>query len=333
MDAGEFGGFLLRDGAIAVISGLNDGEQYFVTEYGDARYATSVKDEDHPDTPKNASVGSITAEAGKFKTIEFINQERGVRGSLYLTKQVAGAGADAGKEFHFTVSFTNPQGDYSEILLDGNPFSQGGGLSLRDGEEARFTGIPLGSDFTVAEDSYEADHYASDQVNDSVSGSISSDDLVLITFVNTYKKPSAPPGGGSGGGTDPNPEPDPVPPPEVVEPPEKEEPPEEPEPPDVEEPEVIVTPPVVEEPEITETPPIPPMPEVPIGPDGVPLGEWVWDEDQGVWIFNEYPPLVNMEDLPTTGLAKIAWTDLLGVAFFGLFGILALACTRWNKQM
>ncbi|MDR2296605.1 MAG: hypothetical protein LBD95_07390, partial [Clostridiales Family XIII bacterium] len=35
-----------------------------------------------------------------------------------------------------------------------------------------------------------------------------------------------------------------------------------------------------------------------IGEDGVPLGEWHWDEPTEQWILDEYPPLAN---LPQTG--------------------------------
>lgn len=45
-----------------------------------------------------------------------------------------------------------------------------------------------------------------------------------------------------------------------------------------------------------------------IGEDGVPLGEWHWDEPTEQWIFDEYPPL---GDLPQTG-------GILGIPESGL---------------
>ena len=40
--------------------------------------------------------------------------------------------------------------------------------------------------------------------------------------------------------------------------------------------------------------------------DGVPLGRWEYDGDEGVWIFNEFPPLGELPtgDLPTEELPK-----------------------------
>ena len=54
-----------------------------------------------------------------------------------------------------------------------------------------------------------------------------------------------------------------------------------------------------------------------IGDDGVALGRWEWDEDQGMWIFNEIAPLGNM---PKTGGAEIPATIplLLGFALIGM---------------
>jgi hypothetical protein len=34
-----------------------------------------------------------------------------------------------------------------------------------------------------------------------------------------------------------------------------------------------------------------------IGADGTPLGEWRWDEDEGVWIYDKYPPLAQTGQL------------------------------------
>ncbi|MDR2354683.1 MAG: hypothetical protein LBE16_00660, partial [Clostridiales Family XIII bacterium] len=60
---------------------------------------------------------------------------------------------------------------------------------------------------------------------------------------------------------------------------------------------------------------------VEFGNDGVPLGEWRWDEDAGQWIYDEYPPL--SENLPQTGDALPAgfahlWIlPLLSLLWFG----------------
>jgi hypothetical protein len=49
-----------------------------------------------------------------------------------------------------------------------------------------------------------------------------------------------------------------------------------------------------------------------IGEDGVPLGEWIWDEAEEQWIFDEFPPL---GDLPQTR------DDGISLFFFALFGL------------
>jgi hypothetical protein len=70
--------------------------------------------------------------------------------------------------------------------------------------------------------------------------------------------------------------------------------------------------------------------------DGVPLGEWRWDEPTEQWIFDEYPPLAN---LPQTGIPFIpesgkAWffigCGLLAMAL--LFCILGVAALRLRRE-
>jgi len=62
----------------------------------------------------------------------------------------------------------------------------------------------------------------------------------------------------------------------------------------------------------------PPKPEPILDDDGVPLGEWRWDEDRGEWIFEQFPPLT---DLPQTGVLRwpIMVLILIGtqLMFFG----------------
>ena len=73
---------------------------------------------------------------------------------------------------------------------------------------------------------------------------------------------------------------------------------------------------------------IPPFPNTPGGAlvsdgdgylefseEGVPLGRWEWDEDEAMWIFDEFPPLAG---LPPTGEYRIGW-------YFPAFGALLIA--------
>lgn len=79
-------------------------------------------------------------------------------------------------------------------------------------------------------------------------------------------------------------------------------------------------------------PPTPPPPHIPGGQtlvpgddgkliqhdeDGVPLGEWTYDDDLGEWVFNKYPPLA---DFPQTSalywpVPVLAFTGMLAIAF------------------
>ena len=50
--------------------------------------------------------------------------------------------------------------------------------------------------------------------------------------------------------------------------------------------------------------------------NGVPLGRWEWDNDEGMWVFDEFPPLGN---LPQTGGDVYGfWLVLIGVSPLGL---------------
>jgi hypothetical protein len=69
-----------------------------------------------------------------------------------------------------------------------------------------------------------------------------------------------------------------------------------------------------------------------LGEDGVPLGEWHYDDDLGEWIFDEYPPPLG--NLPQTGAASAgagsgsaAWPFFL-CALLAAFGLIALTARK-----
>ena len=64
-----------------------------------------------------------------------------------------------------------------------------------------------------------------------------------------------------------------------------------------------------------------------IDENGVPRGEWHWDEDEGMWIFDEYPPRVG---LPNTGGVDntVDSVLLLGFSLFGLCLIMIIAARK-----
>jgi hypothetical protein len=55
-----------------------------------------------------------------------------------------------------------------------------------------------------------------------------------------------------------------------------------------------------------------------IGDDGVPLGEWRWDDEELMWIFDPYPPLGNLVLTGATDV-RIYWALLL----LSLMGMIA----------
>jgi hypothetical protein len=60
--------------------------------------------------------------------------------------------------------------------------------------------------------------------------------------------------------------------------------------------------------------------------NGVPLGEWHWDDDAQEWIFDEYPP--PLANLPQTGGKLGLSSELPGLLLiFLVFLFLCPACT------
>jgi uncharacterized repeat protein (TIGR02543 family) len=55
---------------------------------------------------------------------------------------------------------------------------------------------------------------------------------------------------------------------------------------------------------------IPPMPTTPLDENGVPLGEWRWDEEKSEWIFDKLPPLTN-PDIPQTDASETPITAFM----------------------
>ncbi|MDR3295617.1 MAG: InlB B-repeat-containing protein, partial [Clostridiales Family XIII bacterium] len=49
-----------------------------------------------------------------------------------------------------------------------------------------------------------------------------------------------------------------------------------------------------------------------MGEDGIPLGEWHWDEPTQTWVFEEYPPPLANDALPQTGETRPGGFDLYG---------------------
>ena len=66
------------------------------------------------------------------------------------------------------------------------------------------------------------------------------------------------------------------------------------------------------------------------GPNGVPLGRWTWDEDEGAWLFDPFPPLAGFE-MPKTGSNILLYT-YIALTGMGLIGIGVLVSPRRRDQ-
>ena len=85
-------------------------------------------------------------------------------GSLTISKVVTGNAGDKNKEFTFTVTLTDTNGDpidgeYSYIGSKEGTIKSGGEIKLKDGESVTISGLPIGTKYTVAEAEANKDGY------------------------------------------------------------------------------------------------------------------------------------------------------------------------------
>ena len=130
-------------------------------------------------------------------------------GCLLVTKQVTGRRGNRGKDFTFTVTFTDPDENaltedfpYEKTLQDGtvqtDEIASGGQFQLKDGESMRIDCLPGGTQYTVT----ESDNAGYRVTATGASGEIQAGVELTAAFGN-YR--------GGGGGSDPDPDPDPKP--------------------------------------------------------------------------------------------------------------------------
>lgn len=291
-------------------------------------YSENPESAELPEQPEleenapSAEIRSYTALVREYKgfitgseylTLLFTNvfDERGETGALKLAKSVTGSGAGAGPAsdaFEFAVTFHGGAPEHytrEDGLAEG--FTNGGPVLLRDGESALFTDIAPGTKYSVNEKDYSADGYIT-SVTDA-EGTIAGGETVSLLVENRRDAPAPPEA------SDP-----PVPPPTYTPPPAPT-PPSEPPVQESPAPKPSVTPtpeatptpsPTPAEPEVTPPPaPSAPSPPPPSTPGGAvvpnPDGEWTWDEDEGVWIFEPYPPLSNTPPKTSDGNLTGVW--------------------------
>lgn len=144
----------LRHGQTAVFPLLPDGLTFTVTEdsYTQDGYITAV----------DQYMGAIVED--EATELLFTNQKQQEEpqegGSLVITKEVVGKGANKEKPFQFTVTFSE-DGDYTYRIDGGEELTltNGGKITLKHGQKAVFENLPAGLRFSVVEDDYRADGY------------------------------------------------------------------------------------------------------------------------------------------------------------------------------
>ena len=166
IDGGELasiasgGKIYLKHGQTAVFENIPVGVLYNVTETSKTGYITSG----------SGHRGNITEEGC---VADFVNTHDPVKdpektGSLTISKEVVGEGADLNKEFTFTA------------VIDGQEVS----FTLKNGETYTFPDLPVGTEYTVTETEYTEDGYIANVKT--YTGRITGEEELLLPFVNVY---------------------------------------------------------------------------------------------------------------------------------------------------
>lgn len=184
----------LAHGQSVTVVGLPQGATYTVTEtsysadgYSTVSTVTAAKTVAANSTANGAVVtGAIVAD--DTQTAAFTNTKNvyaPATGNLTISKTVTGTGADTGKAFLFTVTFTGASGTYSYAGsgVPNGTIKSGGTVSLAHGQSITITGLPAGAGYQVSEDAASAQGYTADSVGSS--GSISAGESQTAAFTNT----------------------------------------------------------------------------------------------------------------------------------------------------
>lgn len=172
-----------------------DGLEVF-KEDGKTEYKYSVNEENVSGYNSNVVESEKTdavGDGGKVKVFTITNTKTET-GSLKVSKTVEGNGADRNKAFKFKVELKNGGNPVSGVYqLDGTAGSKTGTIvfdengmasfELSDGESIVITGLPVGADYTVTENTYK-EYKASD--NGIYGGQVEAGKTGEVSVVNTY---------------------------------------------------------------------------------------------------------------------------------------------------
>ena len=163
--------FTLKDGASKTATGLPAGTTYEVTE-------AEANQEGYATTSEGAA-GTIVKE--QTAKAEFTNTRYIPRGSLTVSKTVAGDGGDKAKDFHFTVTLSDKtiSGKFGDMTFKDGVAT----FTLKDGASKTATGLPAGTTYEVTEAEANQDGYTT-TVTDAT-GIIQKGNTAVVQFINS----------------------------------------------------------------------------------------------------------------------------------------------------
>lgn len=201
-------GISLKHNEVFTIEGLPAGTTYLITEadYSSEGYSSSIPAEGLEETITDESEAKVSVTATNTLSA----------GNLTVEKTIEGNATDSAKDFNFSVTFNKDGkngvgGSYrtgtTDNIESATPhdvtFASGTAtvtFTLKGGEKAEFSGLPVGTTFTVSETSRDADGYETTvsstggavNVGDkTVTGSISARTAVTASYVNKKNKTTA----------------------------------------------------------------------------------------------------------------------------------------------
>ncbi len=174
----------LKDRESVTIADLPSATTYTVTEadYSAQGYITEYSDDKNGKTSvvELSDTGQIPTDEGV--SVSYVNTKN--VGNLSISKTVDGNGGDKGKEFEFTVTFSdNKTYSYKGTGVSDGTIKSGDKIKLADGQSIEITGILEGTTYTVKETDYSSEGYTMKSTGET--GTISKNTVSAAQFTNT----------------------------------------------------------------------------------------------------------------------------------------------------